>query len=65
MHREKAKWEQHKNDMKDGFISDGIQHMDGSVLGWPAKTYLYQLCVDICYSLEDDDMPGVMVDREG
>ena len=49
---------------KDELISDTLlwllTHGCGRV-GWPARTYLHQLCVDIEYSLED--LPEVMDDR--
>ena len=32
-------------------------------VGWPAKTYLYQLCMDTVCSPEDP--PGTMDDRDG
>ena len=47
-------------------ISDVLQwtHSHGQASGgWPARTYLQQLCVDTGCSLED--LPGAMDDRKG
>ena len=51
---------------KDKLISDILlwnpSHGQAKA-GWPARTYIQQLCANIGYSLED--LPGVMDDRDG
>ena len=51
---------------KDELISNillWIPSHEQEKVGWPARTYIQQLCADTGYNLED--LPGAMVDRDG
>ena len=64
-----VRWTRHADHCwrsKDELISDALlwtpSHGCSSV-GWPARTYLHQLCVDTGFSLKD--LPRAMDDRDG
>ena len=49
---------------KEEFISDALQWTcEHPCVGWPAKSYIHQLCADTECHLED--LPRVMADRDG